>query len=62
MDVDAPLRRRVNHLSGKNLAKGGDDDKIRRQSPKCIKKKLFPDLFRLDERQVQLFGQDLNGR
>jgi hypothetical protein len=51
----------VNDLPGENPAEGGDDDEIRREPPEGIEKERFPDLLRLKEWKVQVFGEDLDG-
>ena len=62
MDVDAALARAVDDLSGEDLAEGRDDDEIRREFTEGFEKVRGSDLFRLEDRQAETVGQELDRR
>ena len=54
-----PSLRTEDDLFGEDLAEGRDDDEIGREIPESGEKGRVPHLFRLEDRQAEIIGQEL---
>ena len=62
MDVDAAQSGTEDDLFGEDLAEGRNDNQIGREIPESGEKGRVPHLFRLEDRQAEIIGQELDRR
>jgi hypothetical protein len=59
VDVDAAPFLSVNDLPGEDLAEGCDDNNLRCELTEMGKKRGVPHVFRLEDTQAKIFGQNI---